>query len=71
MIFVEVGTQADLLDNDDEKVEELVKNLNSRLLQPEMVTLAGVFGRFRVSPESEDCDCQGDHPDGASKQGES
>ena len=46
MIFVEVGTQADLLDNDDKKVEEWVKNLRSRLLQPELVTLAGLFGRF-------------------------
>ena len=46
MIVVEVDPQADLLDNDDKKVEELVKNLSSRLLQPELVTLAGLFGRF-------------------------
>ena len=46
MIYVGVGTQADLVDNDDKNVEELVKNLNSRLLQPELVTLAGLFGRF-------------------------
>ena len=36
VICVEVGTQVDLLAYD----EELVDDLNSRLLQPEMVALA-------------------------------
>ena len=42
MICVEVGTQVDLLTCD----EDLVDDLNSRLLQPELVALAGLFGRF-------------------------
>ena len=42
VICVEVGTQVDLLACD----EELVDDLNSRLLQPELVALAGLFGRF-------------------------
>ena len=42
VICVEVGTQVDLLAYD----EELVDDLNSQLLQPELVALAGLFGRF-------------------------
>ena len=42
VICVEVGTQVDLLACD----EELVDDLSSRLLQPELVALAGLFGRF-------------------------
>ena len=42
MIYVEVGTQVDLLAYD----EELVDDLNFRLIQPELVALAGLFGRF-------------------------
>ena len=34
MICVEVGTQVDLLAYDEKMVEELVDDLNSRLLQP-------------------------------------
>ena len=43
---VEVGTQVDLLAYDEKLVEELVNDLNSRLLQPEqpkLVMLAGLF----------------------------
>ena len=42
VICVEVGTQVDLLTYE----EELVDDLNSRLMQPELVALAGLFGRF-------------------------
>ena len=42
VIHVEVGTQVDLLAYD----EELVDDLYSRLIQPELVALAGLFGRF-------------------------
>ena len=42
VICVEVGTQVDLLAYD----EELVDDLNSPLLQPELVALAGLFGCF-------------------------
>ena len=39
MICVEFGTQVDLLAYDEKMVEELVDDLNSRLLQPEEAIL--------------------------------
>ena len=42
---VEAGTQADLLACDEHLDVELVHDLNSRLLQPELVALAGLFER--------------------------
>ena len=42
VIHVEVGIQVDLLAYD----EELVDDLNSWLIQPELVALACLFGRF-------------------------
>ena len=45
MSCVEVGTQVDLLACDEQLDEELVHDFNSRLLQPELVALAGPFGR--------------------------
>ena len=60
VICVEVGTQVDLLAYD----EELVGDLNSPLLQPELVAL-------RVpGPGSKDCDRQGGHPDRAGEERE-
>ena len=44
VICVEVGTQVDLLAYDEKMVEELVDGLSSRLLQPELVALADLFG---------------------------
>ena len=46
VICVEVGTLVNLLAYDEKMVEELVDDLNSRLLQPELVALAGLFGCF-------------------------
>ena len=42
---VEAGTQVDLLACDEQLDEELVHDLNYRLLQPELVALAGLFER--------------------------
>ena len=42
---VEAGTQVDLLACDEQLDEELVHDWNSRLLQPELVALAGRFER--------------------------
>ena len=68
VICVEVGTQVDLLAYDEKMVEELVDDLNSRLMQPELVALA-VSWVFPASPGSKDCD-QGGHPDEAGEEGE-
>ena len=45
MNCVEAGTQVDLLACDEQLDEELVHDLNSWLLQPELVALAGLFER--------------------------
>ena len=44
--YVEVGTQVDLLAYDEQPDDELFHDLNSQLLQLELVTLAGLFMRF-------------------------
>ena len=65
VICVEVGTQVDLLAYN----EELVDDLHSRLLQPELVALAGLFGRF-PGVRARKTDRQGGHPDGAGEERE-
>ena len=69
VICVVVGTQVDLLACDEKMVEELVDDLNSRLLQQELVALAWRVS-FGVFQDSKDCDRHGGYPDGAGEEGE-
>ena len=62
---VEAGTQADLLACDEQLDVELVHDLNSWLLQPELVALAGLFERSLGILASKDCSCQEGHTDRA------
>ena len=61
VIYVEVGRQVDLLAYD----EELVDDMNSWLIQSEMVALAGLFVRLSGVWARKDCDRQGGRSDRA------